>query len=325
MPDTFIKLFAHPYIGGDSEEKVIVQAQEIYREKKYLTTLDALGEDVQSRNDINKFANIYLDLVKKIAKLNEFKSNYEKPSVSLKPSCFNIIAKKEDGSIDQQKTDWRSCYENIQKICSYARENNVRVTVEMEDRHWTDFTLETYFKLLNEGLDNVGTVIQTRLFRTEKDLEMFDSRCRVRLVIGIYNEPEEVALTDKELMKQKMLDFAKILFKKGVFVEFATHDEQLIRRFFTEVIIPEKIGQERYELQMLLGVPREELQKELVNGQYLARLRTEANLPEENKVNFRLYLPFAQDWQSALAYCRRRLIENPNIAVYGLKNLVVRN
>ena len=60
------------------------------------------------------------------------------------------------------------------------------------------------------------------------DIKFFNEKSRVRLVIGIYNEPAGVAYTDKNMMKDLMVEFAGILFEKGVFVEFATHEtEQL--------------------------------------------------------------------------------------------------
>lgn len=322
MPNGFVKIFAKPYIGGDSEKKVIELAQDIYQANKYLSTLDALGEDVKSIGDINLFVNLYLDLARSVSKLASFPDTYTQPSISLKPSCFVITEKNTDGTLNHKKMDWQGCYENIYKICSYAKEQNVRVTVEMEDRQWTDFTLETYFKLLDSGLDNVGTVLQTRLFRSEKDIEIFDIRSRVRLVIGIYNEPSSDALTDKDKMKSLMIDFAKKLFDKGAFVEFATHDEIYLERFLKEVVIPNNISSNRYEIQMLLGVPREKIQSQLVSGEYMKNIGYKG---DNHKVSFRLYLPFALNWENALAYCKRRLIENPNIATYGLKNLFVKS
>lgn len=322
MPDGFVKIFAKPYIGGDSENRVIEFSQEIYKSDKYLATLDALGEDVKSKGDINTFVNIYLNLARTVSKLNVFPDNYTQPSISLKPSCFIIVEKNPDGSLNKEKMDWEGCYENIYKICSYAKEQNVRVTVEMEDRYWSEFTLETYFRLLDSGLDNVGTVLQTRLFRSKEDIERFDHRSRVRVVIGIYNEPSSAALTDKNSMKDLMIEFSEKLFDKGAFVEFATHDENYIEKFLKQVIIPKNISPDRYEIQMLLGVPREKLQKQLVSGEFLRNLGYKG---ENSKINFRLYLPFALSWENALAYCKRRLIENPNIVLYSLKNLFVKS
>lgn len=322
FPQPFIKFFAKPYIGGESDQKVINLAKQVFIKNKFLATLDALGEDVHSEDDINTYLNIYLELIKKVSTMNLFDNKYEQPSVSLKPSCFTLAVKNADGSLDTDKMDLKSCYENIYKICSFAKEKGVMTTVDMEDRHWTDFTLETYFKLLDAGLDNVGTVIQTRLNRTKEDINLFNEKSRVRLVIGIYNEPSDVAITDKNLMKSAMVEFAGTLLDKGAFVEFATHDTACIKRFITEIIIPRKIQNDRYEIQMLLGVPRSKLQKDFVSGEYLKGLLGENSSSfKDTKINLRLYLPFAQTWDNAVAYLRRRLTENPNIVAYGIKHL----
>jgi proline dehydrogenase len=321
LPSNFIKVFAKPYIGGDSEDKVIKLARDIYLSNNFLSTLDVLGEDVKSYNDINKFVNIYLELIKKIKKENIYSSIYAQPSVSLKPSCFIISQRDKNNNLLVNKMDWDYCFENILKICDYAKQNNVRVTIEMEDRYWVDFTLSTYQKILSQGYDNVGTVIQTRLYRSKDDIKTFNSKSRVRLVIGIYNEPSEFALTNKNEMKELMIEFSRILFEKGAFVEFASHDEIYIKRFLSEVVIPMNISTEQFEIQMLLGVPRYNLQQELVCGQLLESLDKDKVYKYNKKVNFRLYLPFSQNWSDALAYCRRRLIENPNIIFYSLKNL----
>lgn len=322
LPNQFIKTFAKPYIGGDNEDKVIKLSRDIYLADNFLSTLDVLGEDVKSYNDINKFVNIYLDIIKKIKKESIYSNTYTQPSVSLKPSCFIISHRDSNNNLLIDKMDWNYCFENISKICEYAKQNNVRVTIEMEDRYWIDFTLSTYQKLLGQGYDNIGTVLQTRLYRSKDDINIFDSKSRVRLVIGIYNEPSEFALTNKNKMKDLMIEFSKTLFEKGAFVEFASHDDFYIKRFLSEVIIPMNIPTEQFEIQMLLGVPRSKLQKELVNGQLLESMDKDKVYKHNKKINFRLYLPFSQNWNDALAYCRRRLIENPNIVLHSLKNLL---
>jgi proline dehydrogenase len=160
----------------------------------------------------------------------------------------------------------------------------------------------------------VGIVLQTRLHRTERDLETLPEGLRVRLVIGIYNEPPDVATPDKRVMKERMLAFAERLLARGHFVEFATHDETCVRRFVTEVVPRAGVGADRFEVQMLYGVPRESLLADLRAG------RVGASGP----VTARLYVPYALSWKQAIAYCRRRLRENPKMASYVLGNLVRR-
>jgi hypothetical protein len=56
---------------------------------------------------------------------------------------------------------------------------------------------------------------------------------------------------------------------------------------------------------MLLGVPRQEIQDQIVRDGRLMRL----------------YVPFAEEWQYAIAYCKRRMAANPMMGAYVLKNL----
>jgi len=67
-------------------------------------------------------------------------------------------------------------------------------------------------------------------------------------------------------------------------------------------------AKDAYEFQMLLGVPRTEIQQEIVKrGQII-----------------RLYVPFAEDWKYAVHYLKRRLANNPAMAVMVMKNFFSR-
>ena len=109
-------------------------------------------------------------------------------------------------------------------------------------------------------------------------------------------------------MKERMLRFAKVLLDRGHFVEFATHDERYVRRFLGEIVEPSGVGTDRFEIQMLYGVPRQKLLSALVS----------------QGVRVRLYVPFALGWGMAVAYLRRRLDEYPAMAILVLKNWIFR-
>jgi proline dehydrogenase len=69
----------------------------------------------------------------------------------------------------------------------------------MEDSKWVDKTLEL-FRLAREdcGCDNVGIVIQSYLYRSEKDVQdLLKDSTRIRLCKGAYKEPEELAYPKK--------------------------------------------------------------------------------------------------------------------------------
>ena len=132
---------------------------------------------------------------------------------------------------------------------------------------------------------------------------------RVRLVIGIYDEPSDVALTDKAKMKERLLPFSARLLERGARVELATHDDAVVHRFVEEVA---SAAPERCELQVLLGVPRHKM---------LERVRSH---PVGAQLPIRVYVPFATDVSEATAYLRRRMDENPNMVIMVLRNLFSR-
>ncbi|MBZ0252741.1 MAG: proline dehydrogenase family protein, partial [Candidatus Methylomirabilis sp.] len=121
--------------------------------------------------------------------------------------------------------------------------------------------------------------------------------------------PEEIALRDKPAMKARLLAFAERLLERGHYVEFATHDEAVVRRFVDEVVPRARATPDRFEIQMLFGVPRDALLAELT----------------ARGVRARLYVPFANGWDMAIQYLRRRLDEYPAMMWMVAKNLVWRS
>src|SRR5262249_53557848 len=62
------------------------------------------------------------------------------------------------------------CRENTGRIIEAAKRHNNFVRIDMEDSSKTDATLRI-FKTLFEQYDNTGIVLQSYLYRTEKDLD----------------------------------------------------------------------------------------------------------------------------------------------------------
>jgi proline dehydrogenase len=65
------------------------------------------------------------------------------------------------------------------------------------------------------------------------------------------------------------------------------------------------VSRDACEFQMLLGVPRTELQQEIVKRGQIVRL----------------YVPFAEEWKYAIRYLKRRLAASPSMALMVMKNL----
>lgn len=335
IPVSLVLLLARPYLAGETAEEALSIAKELYKNDKYASTLDILGEDAAKDSDCDASVEHYKKLIALIsaspiildpAVAHEAR---RQPSVSFKPSMFATTA-PEVGMVRSAELD--KAYNRIETVVNFAAEKGVRVTLEAEDHRWTDFHLETYFSLIESGYRNVGTVIQTRLFRTEKDIRRFDERMRTRVVIGIYNEPAHLAHTAKPVMKDLLVKYSRELLARGVYTEVATHDTQCLANFFASTIA-DKVSPDRFETQYLHGVPRKRFQQALISGQLFSGeeyLKVEKQMTEahaylaklaEQGVLVRMYLPFGEG-SVAGAYCRRRLKENPNMITYGIKNML---
>ena len=285
MPGPLIRIFAAPYTAGKGVASGVAKADEIHTKLGLYSTVDLLAEEVFRREDVEATVQVYLRMVEALK---------DRPyaSISLKPTSLGINESE------------AYCQDNLRRIVAAAAVHRIHITLDMEDRHFTDVTLRM-FKAIRDEFDTFGIVLQSRLFRTADDIKTLHAKpCKVRICIGIYREPAEVALQDKADMKAKLFEHVQLLLDHGHYPEIATHDEPLIRRCI-EYLDARGVPKDAYEFQMLLGVPRTELQQEIVKRGQIVRI----------------YVPFAEDWKYAVHYLKRRLAGNPAMAVMVMKNL----
>jgi proline dehydrogenase len=285
-PTPLVKLFASPYVAGDSIEAAVDTAQKLWEERRVCSTIDLLGEELESDEEVQYSVNVYERLIDALG-------SQDYATISLKPSQLGSHRGTEH------------CREVIRGIIQRAEQYNIKVTLDMEDHSFTEMTLDI-FRALKKDHPTFGAVLQARLFRTDDDIiSLKGLNARIRICIGIYNEPEEIALQSKPEMKKKLLQQLELLFKEGHYPEIGTHDEAVINE---AIDIAEKLNMKKnqYEVQMLMGVPRQAFQDEL----------------RQNGILVRLYVPFAEKWKYAIAYCKRRLAANPAMATYVLKNIL---
>ncbi len=301
IPPPLVRLFAGPYVAGDSLAKAIAVAGELWSKRQLCTTLDLLAEGIETEEAAEANVQTYLRMVDAVAEAAALSADNGRPTLSLKLSSYTTDPMDQGG---QAKGSREAAF----RISEHAKSRGVALSMDMESRHWTDYTLDLLREMHEAGHQHMGAVIQTRLHRTEQDLDRLPPGIRVRLVIGIYREPAEHAISDKQEMKARMLRYAEKLLERGHYVEFATHDERWVRRFLAEVVERRGISKDQFEVQMLYGVPRPHLLRELV----------------DQGVKARLYVPFAEGWPMAIAYLRRRLDEYPAMAFLVLKNLFSR-
>ncbi len=328
IPLPLVLMLAAPYLAGKTADSAITRAHKVFKDSRFTSTIDILGEDATTDADCDGYVLQYERLIDMVASAPLPVSRpQEQMTVSMKPSMFSTVYPP--AAVGPGAAELDKAFERIKRVTHYAKSKNVAMTLEAEDHNWADFHLETYFTLIEEGYTNLGTVLQARLFRTKQDVKRFDERMRVRMVIGIYNEPKEVAYTEKPIMKEFLIDYAGDLLKRGTYVELATHDADCLGKFFHQIAIPQRVPASCFETQFLLGVPRQKLEEGLVSGKYFIDLATEAGTRDAEYLSelartgipVRMYLPFGSD-KVAGPYCKRRLKANPNMMAYGIKNLL---
>ena len=200
--------------------------------------------------------------------------------------------------------DEESAYRNVQRLAAHAEGLGTFIRIDMEQSEYVDSTLRVYERLRAEGHDNVGTVLQTYLYRTPDDLErLLPLGPNLRIVKGAYLEPAEIAYPAKKDVDRAYLEIVEQGLRGGAYIAVATHDEAIIRqvRAFVE---REGIGRDRFEFQMLYGV-RPALQRSIAAEGYKVLVAT----------------PFGPDWYP---YLMRRLAERPANLGFFLRSLVRR-
>ena len=279
VPRTVVRRIADRYIAGEELGDAVETVARLNAGGK-TATIDVLGEEVGKREEVREITRAYLDAIEAISERG-LDSN-----VSIKPTGLGLLL------------GYDVARENLEAVVRRASEVGNFVRIDMEDASTTEDTLRIYRELREDGLDNVGVVLQARLRRTLDDIEaLAELRPNIRICKGIYLEPEEIAFTGFEEIRLNYVRCLEALDSAASFVGVATHDEFLVSE-------AKRVMQEPYEFQMLLGV-REALGDQLVR--HGARLR--------------IYVPYGRQWYE---YSLRRLQENPRIAGYVATDTVGR-
>ena len=279
VPRPIVRRIADRYIAGEEIEDAVATVEEL-NESGMTATIDVLGEEIYNDEEAQEIVDAYHDTLDAIAE-HGLDAN-----VSVKPTAVGLKLGYEVGSA------------NVEALVRHAAETGNFVRIDMEDATTTDDTLRMYRELREAGLDNVGVVLQARLRRTLDDIAaLADLEPNVRICKGIYLEPDEIAFTDFDEIRESYVRSLEALVETASYVGIATHDEFLIAE-------GKRIAEERYEFQMLLGV-RASLGRELV----------------QEGERLRIYVPFGRQWYE---YSLRRLQENPRIAGYVATDTVGR-
>lgn len=268
---------AERFVAGETLDEAVAVARSCNQDG-LMVSLDYLGESVATREEVEDAVAMALRIVDRIA------SERIDANVSLKPTQFGL------------EIDNDLCLASVEKVLERARavgngSSEIFVRLDMESSEFTERTVALVEALWARGYRNVGTVLQSCLYRTPNDLRrMVDLGSRVRLVKGAYREPPSVAYPDKSDVDRRFMEQMQLLLRDGVYPAIATHDEEIInatRRYAFE----QGVTKDSFEFQMLYGV-RRDLQHRL----------------QEEGYRVRVYVPFGEQWYP---YLMRRLAERP--------------
>ncbi|MGK9182453.1 proline dehydrogenase [Priestia filamentosa] len=272
-----LRFGAGQVVAGDTIEGAMKKVREL-NEKGLVCTLDHLGEFVSSREEATEATQYNVRTLETMA------ANGVDCNLSVKMTQLGL-------DIDRS-----FCLDNMRRILDTAKQYNNFVRIDMEDYAHCQMTLDI-LRELRETYDNVGTVIQSYLFRAEQDVKDLKG-VPLRLVKGAYQESPTVAFQNKEDVDKNYVRIIEEHLLSGSYTAIASHDHNIIDKV-KEMVKKYNIPRTQFEFQMLYGF-RSELQLSLVQEGYKVRV----------------YVPFGKDW---FGYFMRRLAERPQNVAFALK------
>lgn len=279
VPKAVVGKVASRYVAGESLDDAVATIRGLNAEGA-MATVDVLGEEVTDRGKAEAAVAEYLRVLDAIV------DRGLDANVSIKPTLLGL----------KIGTDF--CRDAIGRIAEAARERNLFVRIDMEDRTTTDATLAIYHAL-QPRLGNLGVVLQAYMRRTLADVAALPADgANVRLCKGIYIEPRQAAWKGYETVRLNFVAALRKMIRQGVYAAVATHDEYLVCAAL-DLVDQHRLGRDRYEMQMLLGVD-DELRRILIAEGH----------------RMRVYVPYGADWYP---YSMRRLRENPEVARHVMR------
>ncbi|MFB3920684.1 MAG: proline dehydrogenase family protein [Terriglobia bacterium] len=275
---------ARRYIAGEEIDDAVRAVRELTAQG-FAATLDHLGESVNAMRDAEEACQVYLGLLDRLA------SEGIPSHISIKLTQLGL-------AIDEA-----SALQHVKSLVERAARYRNFIRIDMEGSAYTDATLRV-FRAAKAPSDVLGIVIQSYLYRSEKDVdELLAGGSRIRLCKGAYKEPREVAFPRKADVDANYIKLMQKLLRSGHYQAIATHDDRMIAAT-REFAAAHRISSDRFEFQMLYGI-RRRLQRELLRQGYRVRL----------------YVPYGSQWYP---YFMRRLAERPANVFFLMRNLIRR-
>jgi proline dehydrogenase len=276
-----MRLGAGRFVAGETLDECIAVLRRLNDQGLYANTT-LLGEGVLEPMETEGVVAAYRTIVNRIA------DERLRANVALKLTHLGLDISEE------------LAHDNLRVLVERATERDGFIRIDMEQSQYVDATLRIFRRLRESGLDRVGTVLQSYLYRTPADLEaLLPLGPNLRLVKGAYLEPESVAYPRKQDVDAAYATLLERMLTSSGHTAVATHDSALVQhaiRFAAD----NEIAKDRFEFQMLYGV-RPQLQLDLVRRGYKVLVAT----------------PYGPEWYP---YLMRRLGERPANLLFFLRN-----
>jgi proline dehydrogenase len=280
-----MQLGAARFVAGETlDECVAVLGRLAGQGLRSNTTL--LGEGVRDPDEATAVAEEYAGIVERLAR-ESLPTN-----VALKLTHLGL------------ELDENLAFGNVARVVDAAAQNGSFVRIDMEQSAFVDATLRTYRRLRESGRDNVGTVLQSYLYRSEEDLRsLLELQPNLRIVKGAYLEPPELAYPRKADVDAAYVRMVVTAMRGGAYTAVATHDDRILEGAIA-FAARNGVDRDRFELQLLYGV-RPQLQLALARRGFTVRVAT----------------PFGPEWYP---YLMRRLAERPANLLFFARSLIRR-
>jgi proline dehydrogenase len=273
------------FVAGEDAAAALPTLAELDRQG-FKTNTTLLGEAITDRGAVERVVSEYERMLAAIGERGL------RTNLAVKPSQLGL-------EIDEELV-----VANVHRLARLSAAQGKLVRMDMEDSGTVDATLRVYRRLREEGVENVGTVLQAYLHRTPDDLEsLLPLEPNLRYVKGAYREPPEAAIQSRGEVDEAFWTIIRRALESGSYAAIATHDERIIekvRGYERE----HGIGRDRFEFQMLYGV-RPELQRRLLSAGYTVLVAT----------------PYGSEWYP---YLMRRLAERPANLLFAARSIVGR-
>lgn len=277
-----MQLGGRRFVAGETFAEASIVLRRL-NQQGFLTNTTLLGEGVADAEQARMVVDAYREV------LDEIHRQQLQTNVALKLTHLGL-------DLGEQVA-----YDNVAELVRHAATLGNFIRIDMEESARVDATLRIYRGLREAGFTNVGTVLQSYLYRTPADLDaLLPLEPNLRLVKGAYLEPADVAYPKKADVDAAYVQLAERMLLEIPFTALATHDEQILRQAILFAQRKGK-GREHYQIQMLYGI-RSQLQQTLVQRGYPVLVAT----------------PFGPEWYF---YLMRRLAERPANVLFVFGNL----